>query len=174
MIDISYTLANGWMFLDMASWETHAYKATHTLWISSDRVMCVHTLPRGKTLSSTSACNRSSSEGKGRQEEEKFTNRKGKRNMLTLMPVLFQQGGLCLLLHSVADSRLLQAARSVEKSEERFCLWIDQQRITVEPPLSSTHILLSLSGCHISIVVPMTVPLLLPQVDVLDRLGGGP
>lgn len=125
MIDISYTLANGWMFLDMISWETHAHKATHTLWISSDRVMCVHTLPRGKALSSSSACNWSGSEGKGRQEEEKFTNRKGKRNMLTLMPVLFQQGGLCLLLHSVADSRLLQAATSVEKSEERFCL-VDQ------------------------------------------------
>lgn len=36
-------------------------KDTHTHWIASDRVMCVHTLPWGKALTSTNACNQSGS-----------------------------------------------------------------------------------------------------------------
>lgn len=50
------------------SFEKHTIiNVRHTLWISSDRVMCVHTLPGGKALSSTNARNQSGSEGRGRR-----------------------------------------------------------------------------------------------------------
>lgn len=76
---------------------------TLTLWIASDRVMCVHTLPGGKALASTNACNQSGSERSG-EEEEKLAERSRlerdslKKKCEMLMSVIFQQHIMLLVL----------------------------------------------------------------------------